>query len=99
MAKMLENSVLDFVDSFFYSIFVVQKERENALTFCNGNERKKPRARFTTNNGAKKLFNITKVWKLIKPTKRRIPPRTPSLPAGQGALLSYATKSPESTMI
>lgn len=28
MAKMLENSVLDLVDSFFYSIFVVQKERK-----------------------------------------------------------------------
>ena len=52
MAKILENSGLDLVVSFFCSIFVVQKERENALTFCNWNERKKPRARFTTNNGA-----------------------------------------------
>lgn len=52
MAKMLENSGLDLVDSFFYSTFVVQRERENALSLWNGNERKKPRARFTTNNGA-----------------------------------------------
>nr|DAE19604.1 MAG TPA: hypothetical protein [Siphoviridae sp. ct33S22] len=58
MAKMLENSVLDLAVSFFCSIFVVQKERENALTFCNGNERKKPRARFTTNNGAT-IFKIS----------------------------------------
>lgn len=52
VAKILENSGLDLVDSFFCSTFVVQRERENALSLCNGNERKKPRARFTTNNGA-----------------------------------------------
>ena len=50
--KMLENSVLDLVVSIFCPIFVVQNERETPLSFCNGNERKKPRARFTTNNGA-----------------------------------------------
>lgn len=58
MAKTLENSGLDLVDSFFCSTFVVQRERENALSLCNGNERKKPRARFTTNNGAA-IFKIS----------------------------------------
>lgn len=53
MPKMLENSVLDLVVSVFCPIFVVQNERETPLSFCDGNERKKPRARFTTNNGAK----------------------------------------------
>lgn len=52
VAKMLENSVLDLAVSIFCPIFVVQNERETNLSFCNGNERKKPRARFTTNNGA-----------------------------------------------
>lgn len=52
MAKMLENSALDLVVSIFCTTFVVQNERETPLSFCNGNERKKPRARFTTNNGA-----------------------------------------------
>lgn len=52
VAKMLENSILDLVVSIFCPIFVVQNERETNLSFCNGNERKKPRARFTTNNGA-----------------------------------------------
>jgi len=42
VAKMLENSGLDLVDSFFCSIFVVQKERENALTFCTGTNVKSP---------------------------------------------------------
>lgn len=50
--KMLENSVLNLAVSIFCPIFVVQNERETPLSFCNGNERKKPRARFTTNNGA-----------------------------------------------
>lgn len=57
--KMLENSVLDLEVSFFCPIFVVQNERETPLTFCNGNERKKPRARFTTDDGATIFFNIT----------------------------------------
>ena len=71
MPKMLENSVLDLVVSISFPIFVVQNERETPLSFCNGNERKKPRARFTTNNGATIFFLIsTKVWKLIRPTKR-----------------------------
>lgn len=52
MAKILENSGLDLVVSFFCPIFVVQNERETPLTFCNWNERKKPRARFTTDDGA-----------------------------------------------
>ena len=52
VAKMLENSVLDLVDSIFCPIFVVQNERETPLSFCNVNERKKPRARFTTDDGA-----------------------------------------------
>ena len=52
MPKMLENSVLDLVVSIFCPIFVVQNERETPPTFCNGNERKKPRARFTTDDGA-----------------------------------------------
>lgn len=58
MAKILENSGLDLVVSFFCPIFVVQNERETPLLFCNGNERKKPRARFTTNNGAA-IFKIS----------------------------------------
>lgn len=49
---MLENSVLDLAVSIFCPIFVVQNERGNAPDILNGNERKKPRARFTTNNGA-----------------------------------------------
>ena len=62
MPKMLENSVLDLAVSIFCPIFVVQNERETPLTFCNGNERKKPRARFTTNNGATIFLKIiTKV--------------------------------------
>lgn len=60
--KMLENSVLDLAVSIFCPIFVVQNERETPLTFCTGNERKKPRARFTTNNGATIFLKIiTKV--------------------------------------
>jgi hypothetical protein len=47
------------VVSFFCPIFVVQNERETPLTFCNVNERKKPRARFTTDDGATIFFNIT----------------------------------------
>ena len=52
VAKILENSVLDLVVSIFFTTFVVQNERETPQSFFNGNERKKPRARFTTNNGA-----------------------------------------------
>ena len=40
------------VVSFFLRTFVVQRKRGRTSNLCNGNERKKPRARFTTNNGA-----------------------------------------------
>lgn len=46
------------VVSFFLRTFVVQRKRENALKLWNGNERKKPRARFTTNNGAKNFLTL-----------------------------------------
>lgn len=46
------------VVSFFLRTFVVQRKRERTSNLCNGNERKKPRARFTTNNGAA-IFKIS----------------------------------------
>nr|DAE15619.1 MAG TPA: hypothetical protein [Siphoviridae sp. ctoic9] len=50
------------------------KDRDN-IPQSQRNERQKPRARFSTNNGAN-FKNSTKVWKLSRPAKRATKPPT-----------------------
>nr|DAW14385.1 MAG TPA: hypothetical protein [Caudoviricetes sp.] len=49
---MLGNRALSFGGFVFLLYLCSTKKGGNALRLWNGNERKKPRARFTTNNGA-----------------------------------------------